>query len=52
MLGRVYYHCHWFGDTIIGASMGTIWGVVAKHYFPLLVPLARIVAGAGTFVPI
>lgn len=36
MMGRVYYHCHWFGDTIIGAFMGTIWGYVAFHSFPKL----------------
>lgn len=52
MMGRVYYHCHWFGDTIIGAGMGTVWGFVAYHYFYLFVPLAKIVAGPGTFVPI
>ena len=26
MLGRVYYHCHWLGDTIMGAIVGTFWG--------------------------
>jgi membrane-associated phospholipid phosphatase len=29
MLGRVYYHCHWFGDTFFGAVVGTLWGLVA-----------------------
>ena len=51
MMGRVYYHCHWFGDTIIGAVMGTAWGFVAKNYFFLLLPFAKFVAGPGTFVP-
>ena len=29
MLGRVYYQCHWFGDTIVGVIVGTLWGFIA-----------------------
>lgn len=25
MLSRVYVHCHWFGDTIVGAFVGTFF---------------------------
>lgn len=28
MLGRVYYHCHWLGDTIVGASIGCAWSAI------------------------
>lgn len=26
--GRVYYQCHWFGDTFAGVLVGTAWGVL------------------------
>ena len=29
VLGRVYYQCHWYGDTIVGMLVGTFWGVIA-----------------------
>ena len=38
-LGRVYYQCHWFGDTIIGAIVGTFWGWIGYSQFLLLIPL-------------
>ena len=50
-LGRVYYQCHWFGDTIIGTIIGTLWGAIGCSQFQLLVPLLRIIAGEGTFIP-
>ena len=28
-LGRVYVHCHWIGDTIVGG----ILGVIVQHYW-------------------
>lgn len=28
MFGRVYMQCHWFGDTIVGAILGTFWGIL------------------------
>lgn len=36
MCGRVYYHCHWFGDTIVGVAVGTIWGLLAVSNFGFL----------------
>ena len=34
-LGRVYVHCHWIGDTIIGSLMGMLFGYLiwADPYF-------------------
>ncbi len=41
MIGRVYYHCHWFGDTFIGVAIGTLWGAIAYTQFDVLFsPLA------------
>jgi membrane-associated phospholipid phosphatase len=28
MCGRVYQHCHWFGDTIVGAGLGAVFAYV------------------------
>ena len=33
MLGRVYYQCHWLGDTIVGLLVGTFWGMVGASNF-------------------
>lgn len=53
MLGRVYYHCHWFGDTIIGVLIGTFWGILAYTQFGLLfLSLARAITGPSSFVPL
>ena len=36
-IGRVFHHCHYFGDTIVGALFGFL--VVATfHYSELAVP--------------
>ena len=42
--GRVYYQCHWFGDTFMGALLGAFWGQVAVSYFGIFLPLFRLVA--------
>ena len=53
MLGRVYYHCHWFGDTIVGVLIGTFWGIIAYAKFALLfLPLAKAITGPTFFVPL
>lgn len=49
MLGRVYYQCHWIGDTIVGLFVGTFWGVVGSTYFNELVPLFKTIAGSEAF---
>ena len=51
MLGRVYYQCHWIGDTIVGLFVGTFWGVVGSTYFNELVPLFKTIAGSEAFQP-
>ena len=28
MCGRVYVYCHWFGDTIVGAIIGTLFSLM------------------------
>lgn len=33
MCGRVFYQCHWFGDTIIGVVVGSFWGLITFVYF-------------------
>lgn len=50
--GRVYYHCHYFGDTIIGAIIGTLWGVFMFEIFQFIVPVAQWIAGPDTFLPL
>ena len=50
MLGRVYYHCHWLGDTIIGLFVGTFWGLVGMTYFTALVPFFKSICGDDAFM--
>ena len=49
MCGRVYFHCHYIFDTIVGAMVGTFWGVFMFEIFIFVVPFAQWVAGPGTF---
>ena len=32
-LGRIYFHCHYIGDTIVGASVGYAWAYLGYSYF-------------------
>jgi len=50
--GRVFFHLHYFGDTLIGSIVGTLWGVFMFYIFPYTVPAAQWIAGANTFIPI
>ena len=49
MMGRVYYQCHWIGDTIVGLGVGTFWGMLGSQYFYLLVPLFQMLFGEDSF---
>jgi len=50
MLGRVYYHCHWLGDTICGASIGMMWSAILFAEFEFFAPLMQSLAGSQFFV--
>ena len=52
MLGRVYYQCHWIGDTIVGFFVGTFWGIFGATYFTTLVPLFEYATGEDGFMPL
>lgn len=49
-IGRVYYHCHWLGDTLVGLFIGHIWGALGVMCFPHMVPLFAQITGPGIFV--
>jgi membrane-associated phospholipid phosphatase len=53
MAGRVYYQCHWIGDTIAGVICGTFFGSFTYSHFWLLVPVFKVIAGGeNTFTPL
>lgn len=52
MLGRVYYQCHWIGDTIVGFFFGTFWGLVGTANFDTLLPIFVRLVGHDSFQPI
>ena len=35
MMGRVYNHCHWIGDTVVGSFIGLIFGNIAFTFFKI-----------------
>ena len=49
-MGRIYYHCHWIGDTVLGSAVGTIWGIIGVCNFSLFVPLMQYIAGNEFFL--
>ena len=49
MLGRVYYQCHWLGDTIVGFFVGTFWGLVTTSNFHSFVPFFQEIMGADAW---
>ena len=52
MMGRVYYHCHWVGDTLVGLLVGSFWGLVGAGQFDNLVTFFRLLVGRDSFIPI
>lgn len=51
MLGRVYYQCHWIGDTLVGLVVGTFWGLVSAKNFEIYAPLFKKICGDEAFLP-
>ena len=33
---RVYYHCHWIGDTIMGCLLGLFYAYITLHLWGLV----------------
>ena len=50
-LGRVYYQCHWIGDTLVGSVIGTLWAVIAFANIVMFLPILQAVGGPGSFNP-
>ena len=49
--GRVYYQCHWFGDTLAGSIVGAFWGKLIVSYFGIFLVFFRAVASSeGAFI--
>lgn len=52
MAGRVYYQCHWFGDTVIGTAVGGFWAWIIVTYFGMFQPVMSFIAAQpDAFVP-
>ena len=52
MLGRVYYQCHWIGDTIVGFFIGSFWGIIGVTNFHTFVPFFKEITGDEAWTPI
>ena len=45
-LGRVYYHCHWIGDTLIGSTIGIFTALSGFAYINSMVPVFEAISGS------
>ena len=52
MLGRVYYQCHWIGDTVVGLIIGAFWASILVQHFDSFVPFFQKIAGDDAFIPL
>jgi membrane-associated phospholipid phosphatase len=41
-LSRIYYQCHYIGDTIVGAFLGILYATLAYDQFHIVEPMFRI----------